>query len=125
MFAPTRRDISDAIAWSLKVSALSAIPDLLVGLTLAAICGKTSVDMGSGSTRHISATVGANIQAARKDAGLTQHELAVKLGRVDAMAVSRWERAVHRPNDMALLRLAEVLERSVPWFYTEHERKAA
>lgn len=81
--------------------------------------------MGSGSTRHITATVGGNIKDARESAGLTQHELAVKLMRADAMAISRWERGVHRPNDEALLRLAEVLGHPVHWFYTDHERTAA
>lgn len=77
------------------------------------------------ASTNLAATLGRNIRAARRDAGLTQHELAVALGRGDLMLVSRWERGEHRPNDENLLALANVLKRDVPWFYTDHERKAA
>lgn len=76
------------------------------------------------ASRSLAAIVGDNLRAARGEAGLTQHELAVKLGNVDAMAVSRWERGVNRPNDANLLRLGEVLDRSMVWFYTEHKAAA-
>jgi transcriptional regulator with XRE-family HTH domain len=70
-------------------------------------------------------TVGTNLRAARRSAGLTQHELAVQLGHVDAMAISRWERGVNRPLDTSLLRLGEVLNCTTAWFYTDHASKAA
>lgn len=69
--------------------------------------------------------MGANIRLARDAAGLTQHQLAVELGRGDAMAISRWERGVNRPADVTLLRLGEVLGQPIVWFYTEHDKAAA
>lgn len=73
----------------------------------------------------LAATIGENLRAARKAAGLTQRELALRLGRGDVMAVSRWERAEHRPSDANLIALAEALELPVAWFVTDHESVAA
>lgn len=50
---------------------------------------------------------------------MTQHQLAVRLGRGDAMAVSRWERGENRPNDENMIALAEILGREVSWFYED------
>ncbi len=73
----------------------------------------------TGASRSLAATVGDNIRRCRLAAGFTQHDLAVKLGSSDAMAVSRWERGVHRPNEENLVALAELLGRDVAWFYSE------
>jgi transcriptional regulator with XRE-family HTH domain len=74
----------------------------------------------SDATTSIAATFSRNLKAARKSAGMTQHDLAVALGRGDAMTVSRWERGENRPSDGYLIVLSEVLEREVAWFYTDH-----
>jgi transcriptional regulator with XRE-family HTH domain len=60
---------------------------------------------------------------ARKDAGLTQHALAVALGRGDGMTISRWERGENRPSDEYLVALADVLDRDVAWFFGEHNHE--
>lgn len=79
---------------------------------------------GSDASRNLTATFARNIKAARKAAGMTQHELAVALGRGDAMTVSRWERGEHRPSDEYLIALADVFGLSVADFFSD-ERKAA
>lgn len=48
----------------------------------------------------------------RKRQGLTQEELAKKMG-VSQVAVSKWESGVTRPNTSLLVKLAEVLECTV------------
>jgi transcriptional regulator with XRE-family HTH domain len=73
----------------------------------------------------LASILASNIRSARKASGLTQHELAVALGRGDAMTVSRWERGEHRPSDEYLIALSRVLDRDVAWFYTEPEDVAA
>jgi transcriptional regulator with XRE-family HTH domain len=79
------------------------------------------------STTDLAASVGDNIRTARKDAGLTQVQLAERVGVTSFMAISRWERGEHKPSDEFLLRLAAALDRDLPWFYTDHreEREAA
>ena len=77
------------------------------------------------ASRNLAATIGANLRIARADAGLTQHELAVRLGRCDAMAISRWERGVNRPSDENLFALAEVLGHDFTWFLTDGQKAAA
>jgi transcriptional regulator with XRE-family HTH domain len=64
---------------------------------------------GSDRTNGLAATVGGNIRTARKRAGMSQSELARALGLSDAMAVSRWERGAHSPNDTNLVALADLL----------------
>lgn len=75
----------------------------------------------SNATTDLTRIFAANLRAARKAADLTQHELAVALGRGDAMTVSRWERGEHKPSDESLVALASVLQRPVAWFYVDHE----
>lgn len=53
-------------------------------------------------------SIAANIKAARAQAGLTQRALAELVG-VDTMAVSRWERGLHRPSPRLERRLAGIL----------------
>jgi transcriptional regulator with XRE-family HTH domain len=72
----------------------------------------------------IARAVGARIREARLAVGLTQRELADRLGARDALAVSRWERGVNVPNERMLLGLARVLEREVAWFYGGVEQAA-
>ena len=57
-------------------------------------------------------TLGAMIAALRKDKGMTQLELAEKMGVTDK-AVSKWERDVACPDVASLPRLAELLGVSV------------
>lgn len=79
----------------------------------------------SNATTGLAGILAANVRDARKAAGLTQHELAIALGRGDAMTVSRWERGEHKPSDESLLALARVLDRPVAWFYVDHSLGAA
>lgn len=79
----------------------------------------------SRATGRLATTVGANIKAAREAMGLTQRQLADLVNGVDSMAVSRWERGMHRPTDDNLFALADVLDQDPGWFYAEHHRAAA
>jgi transcriptional regulator with XRE-family HTH domain len=73
-----------------------------------------------GSTRNgLAGTIGVNIRQAREQRGWLQRQLANKLD-MNAQHLSDWERGSYRPNDENLLRLAEVLEQSMAWFYTDH-----
>lgn len=73
----------------------------------------------SGATNGIAGIVGANISAARKSKGLTQHQLAVLLGTGDQMTISRWERGEHRPSDENLIRVARALNVDVAQLFME------
>ena len=53
-----------------------------------------------------------NISVARKRCGITQNELAIKLG-VTQGAVSQWEKGLSNPNIEYLPKLAQILECSV------------
>lgn len=57
-------------------------------------------------------TMGAMISSLRKEHGMTQAELAERMGVTDK-AVSKWERDLSCPDISSLPRLAEVLEVSV------------
>lgn len=68
-----------------------------------------------------------NVRKARRARGLTQGQLAARVGLNSNMAVSRWETGRGKPSTATLVRLGEVLGRDVAWFYTDHtdERQAA
>lgn len=68
--------------------------------------------------------IGANLKAARKSAGLTQRQLAERIG-TDSFQVSRWERGANRPQDETLSALAETLGMDLSAFYTEPAELAA
>lgn len=72
------------------------------------------------ASRQIKSIVGANIRAARDEAGLTQRELAARVNDMDSIAVSRWERGKVIPSATSIVTLAEVLGHDVAWFYTDH-----
>ena len=78
----------------------------------------------SRQTRSLAAIVGGNIRQARQGAGLTQRQLARLVNGVDTLAVSLWERGVHKPSDENLIVLSEVLGRDIAWFYSEQEAAA-
>lgn len=81
--------------------------------------------MSSQVHRHTKTVVAENIRAARVAKGLTQRQVSEALG-MDAMAVSRWERAKVLPDPVGTMpRLAHVLGVEVGWLYTDHERSAA
>lgn len=61
-----------------------------------------------------------NIKTARLAAGLSQRQLAIKVGVGDVASVSRWELGKQEPRGKTLTRLAEVLEKSVDWFHQDH-----
>ena len=81
--------------------------------------------MTSQATGNLRTTVARNIKAARDDAGLTQKQLAQRLGDGDPQVISKWERGEHAPSLRNLTALALALGCDVAWFYTDHERKAA
>lgn len=80
----------------------------------------------SGASQGLTATLAANIKRQRVARGLTQHDLAVKLNLSDAVAVSRWERGLHPPNDENRVALAALLfDGDVGALYREPEPEAA
>ena len=62
--------------------------------------------------------LGKRIASARKCAGLTQNDLALKVG-VTAQAVSKWERGECYPDITLLPRLAKILSCSEGDFFEE------
>lgn len=71
------------------------------------------------ATRHITATIGANVRRGRDAANLTQHELGLKVG-VPGVQISKWERGEHRPSAHYEKLLADVLfEGEVAALYRE------
>jgi transcriptional regulator with XRE-family HTH domain len=75
------------------------------------------------ASRNLAAIVGANIRTARLAAGLSQNDLAQRVGgKASLTQVSAWERGISRPSDDRLILLAETLGRDVGWFFTEHEQ---
>jgi transcriptional regulator with XRE-family HTH domain len=64
------------------------------------------------------------LKAARKNAGLTQRQLAERIG-TDSFQVSRWERGANRPQDDTLEALAFALSIDLAAFYAEPETLAA
>ena len=62
-------------------------------------------------------TMGSRIAARRKEKGMTQEELAAKLG-VSAQAVSKWENDLSSPDTIHLIRLADVLDTEVEFLAT-------
>lgn len=59
-------------------------------------------------------TIGDRLRAARKDAGLSQADLAARVG-VSQPAVANWESGVHDPRRLMLAKLAEALGVSTAW----------
>lgn len=72
---------------------------------------------------HPRSTFAANLRAARRNADLTQRQLADLLG-VDPIQVSRWERGASRPQDNHIVALCACLKRDLGWFYTDQEAAA-
>ncbi len=64
--------------------------------------------------------VGEQIKDLRKKVGLTQDELAVKVG-VPSNTVSRWEKAVYKPKLHDLEKLADIFGVSVSAFFPAPE----
>lgn len=90
-------------------------------MTLATKTCQDSRVAGSDASTGIAAIVGANIRRARESAGLNQRELAAKLGgKLTNQSVSDWERAVVRPSDENLTRVATVLGHEFAWFFMSH-----
>lgn len=54
-----------------------------------------------------------NLKALRKDRGLSQEELAVRLNVVRQTIISKWEKGLSVPDAAMLIRLAEVLDTTV------------
>lgn len=73
----------------------------------------------SNASSPLAATFAANLKAARAARGYTQAELAAAMGLKDFMAISRWERGVHRPELDNLIALSEALGVTVASLYEE------
>jgi transcriptional regulator with XRE-family HTH domain len=58
------------------------------------------------------------VRRARKEAGLTQEELAAAMG-VTIRAVSHWEAGTREPRGKSLRNLAEATGKPVSWFFEE------
>lgn len=56
--------------------------------------------------------IGENIKIARLTAGMTQKELAEKIG-VPYQSVQRWEKGIYKPNMDNLIKLSATLEKTV------------
>jgi transcriptional regulator with XRE-family HTH domain len=56
--------------------------------------------------------IGERLRELRKDAGLSQQEVAEKIG-VTKMAVSNYEQGIRVPRDAVKVRLADLFEQSV------------
>lgn len=75
-------------------------------------------------------SIGERIRIARKDAGLSQADLARRIG-VSQPAIATWESGVHDPRRLALARLADALATPVEWLAAgarspvESDRQAA
>lgn len=61
--------------------------------------------------------LGHRIRDARKDAGLSQTELAQKIGLETHSSLSRWERGERLPPDDVVRQIAEATDRSTSFFY--------
>lgn len=73
---------------------------------------------------QVSRQIGANLRSARQAAGLTQRQLAEKIG-TDSFQISRWERGANRPQDETLHALIEALGISLAQVYAEPLEQAA
>jgi transcriptional regulator with XRE-family HTH domain len=63
---------------------------------------------------HQAGSIGERIRRARKNAGLSQVDLARRIG-VSQPAIATWESGVHDPRRVVLARLAEALSISLEW----------
>lgn len=79
--------------------------------------------MASQGTSTLSERVAHHLRVARDQSGMTQRQLAARLG-VDQLAVSRWERGVVRPNDTNLAGLADIFGLPMEAFYGPVEEAA-
>jgi len=69
-------------------------------------------------------TLGQNIRKYRKEKGLTQEELAKKIGVIQSN-VYRWERDIIIPSLSTIKKIAQILEVSIDGLlFTEKERKS-
>ncbi len=63
--------------------------------------------------------VGANIRRLRLDLKMTQHDLAVKLGRKSKSVVCNWETGPTTPPSKLLPKIAEVLDTTIDELFRE------
>ena len=68
-------------------------------------------------------SIGSRIRFARKEKGLSQMDLAVRLG-VSQPTIANWESGVHDPRQMTLAKVAKALEIPLSWL-ASGERSAA
>ena len=59
--------------------------------------------------------LGSRIRQARRQAGLSQSQLALKIG-AHVTSISDWERGVNEPSVRHMTSIAEATEQSLDWF---------
>lgn len=69
----------------------------------------------------MTARIARNLLSARETEGLSQEWVGERLDPpVRRNEISRWEHGQHRPGEIRLLQLAEILNRDPGWFFAEH-----
>lgn len=63
----------------------------------------------------MSSVLGSRIRQARRQAGLSQSQLAARIG-AHVTSVSDWERGVNEPSVRHMTSIAEATEKSLDWF---------
>lgn len=66
------------------------------------------------ATEVAARSIGERIRQARKSRGISQHDLALKVG-VTQPAIANWESGVHDPRRITLAKLADALEAPLDW----------
>jgi transcriptional regulator with XRE-family HTH domain len=78
--------------------------------------------MPSHPRRPVKSVIGENIRRARLRQGLTQEQLARRVGEnTTDERISLWERGKHRPSDEHMRALARELDLNYVDFFVEHE----
>lgn len=74
--------------------------------------------MSHSSDKSMDVQIGQRIRRARIDASITQHDLGKILGR-SSQQVHKYEQGTNRVSAGTLFVIAQVLERSVDWFFLD------
>jgi len=72
---------------------------------------------------NLQAKLGAKIRQARREANLSQRQLAARLPDISHTAISEWERGVSRTSVDSLLKIAQALQKPLSYFLTDIEEE--
>ena len=67
-------------------------------------------------------SIGERIRQARKSRGMSQSDLAVRVG-VSQPAIANWESGVHDPRRLTLAKLADALDAPLDWLAAGDSRR--